>query len=190
MISYLSGRVMTITADTATVLVHDAIGYEVHLPAEDIAHLSTDTSVELHCYHHITDRAQALYGFVSQETKFIFTLLIAHVTGVGPKSALTIVSKIGLATLQAAITAGTTDALEQEGISKKISEKILVGLKGRVAAHEAALQLEPQKEAHSEVIEALVNLGYKKAEVTLALQRIDAAGKNTEEVIKEALRQL
>lgn len=189
MISYLKGTLIAKTADTATVLVNDAVGYDARMNSLEISGITLQTPIALHCYHHITDRSQELYGFLTQETKAIFVLLIENIAGIGPKSALKIISKIDSSALHQALADQNASALEALGIGRKTAEKIIAGLKGKIASDSARAR-EIVKPHLREVIDALAALGYSKNEAETALCQINAEGKTSEEIIKESLKRL
>lgn len=189
MISYLKGTLIAKTADTATVLVNDGVGYDVRMNPFEVSVLALLTPLALHCYHHITDRSQELYGFLTPETKTIFVLLIENIAGIGPKSALKIISKIDSSALHRALADQNASALEALGIGRKTAEKIIAGLKGKIS-FASALTREIVKPYLREVIDALSALGYSKNEAETALYEINAEGKTSEEIIKESLKRL
>lgn len=190
MISYLKGLLIGKTRDTATVLVNDAIGYDVRMNPLELALQVVQTPIALHCYHHITDRSQELYGFLTPEIKAIFTMLIENIAGIGPKSALKIIAKIDTAALHQALATGSADALEALGVGRKTAEKIIAGLKGKVAAPFNAAAAVKRFEPHGEVVDALVSLGYSKNEAEAALSQVNIEGKTSEKIIKETLKRL
>jgi len=191
MISYLKGILIAKTSDTGTVLINDAIGYDVRMNPVELSGLIMQTPLALHCYHHITDRSQELYGFLSPQTKEIFILLIENVAGIGPRSALKIIAKINSETLNKALATGNANALSEIGIGQKTAEKIIAGLKGKVntvASASDSVKIVPP--VMRETLDALVSLGYSKSESEHALQQIEAGTKKTEILIKEALHLL
>lgn len=187
MISYLKGLLIAKTADTTTVLVNDGVGYDVRMNPLEISGLITQTPIALHCYHHITDRSQELYGFLTPETKAIFVLLIENIAGIGPKSALKIIAKIDAQTLENAVLNKNASYLETLGIGRKTAEKIINGLSGKIALGSSPA-LHATSQRLTEAIDALLSLGYSKSEAEAALRTFDTSGKTIEEIIKDALR--
>lgn len=190
MISYLKGTVLARRPNGATILVNDTIGYDLALPHNDLARLNEGEACAIYCYHHITDRSQELFGFLRQEQKELFELLITHIGGIGPKSALKIIEKVDHHTIQKAIQQGDIGKLETAGIGQKTAEKIMLGLKGKLGGPNAPVSFTPVSPTHTEIIDALVGLGYKKQEIQEALARVEIKNKSTEQLIKETLRNL
>ncbi|MEK9165752.1 MAG: Holliday junction branch migration protein RuvA [Patescibacteria group bacterium] len=189
MISYLKGTILQIEADTLTVLAGN-IGYQIFMTAADLGKLKKNQQAELLCHHHITDRSQELYGFLNLDQKRLFKLLIDNVSGVGPKSALKILDKINFDDIKATLDQGSTDKLEARGLTRKLAEKIIVGLKGKIGNGKEPLNFQAASLQSQEALQALTNLGYKKFEAQAVLNQIDVSGKNTEEIIRAALRRL
>ncbi len=189
MITYLKGILIEKTANTGTVLVNDAVGYDVHMNPLELAALSANSPIALHCYHHITDRSQELYGFLTPEIKAIFTLLIENVSGIGPKSALRIVAKIDAGVLENAVLNKDQNALLTLGIGQKTADKIIAGLSGKILRFSGSSKIQ-RGSANNEASSALISLGYTKSEAEAALREINVNGKTTEEIIREMLKKL
>lgn len=109
-------------------------GYEVHMPATSAGRLPRPgATLKLHTLVIYREDAQTLYGFSSPEERDFFRLLIENVTGVGPKMALSIMSRLALPSLEAAIRAGDINALARcPGIGKKTAERLVVELRTKV----------------------------------------------------------
>ena len=106
MIVSLSGTLVSATPLHAIVET-GGIGYEVHIPVTTAEKLpAPGTQVKLHTHAVYRDDAQTLYGFATIADRDFFRLLIENVTGIGPKSALTIMSKLSLPLLEGAIRSG------------------------------------------------------------------------------------
>lgn len=190
MISYLKGNVIHRGKESATVLAHDSVGYEVWIPENDLKSLSVGKDIELFCYHHINDRTQELYGFRTRERRELFALLITHVNGVGPKSALKLLAKIESVSLERAVAQGNALILEQCGVGTKTAEKIISGLRGKLEKAGVSINPSADSSAYREAYDALLTLGYTKLEVQHSLSEIDVKEKSAENIIKEALRSL
>lgn len=186
MISYLKGIVLEKSAETATILINETMGYELFVPEDDLIALKEKQEVAFFCYHHKTERSEELYGFVARERKNLFKLLIENVTGVGPKSALKIVAKDDAARIRAAIAKGDHGLLAAIGIGRKTAEKIIAGLKGKIQAISDA-HLSTASTAANDALQALVSLGYTRTEAETALRKIEHQGKTTETILKESL---
>ncbi len=165
------------------------VGYKVfvkHATMEEILKLEKKP-VELWTYLAIKENSMDLYGFLHRETLEFFELLLT-VSGIGPKSAMTILNIAPVPTLRSAIASGdATHLTKTTGIGLKKAEKIILELKDKFDFAEGEL------EAHKEIsdsTEALMALGYSRREASEALKKVPASAGKTEEKIKEALRLL
>ena len=111
-------------------------GYEVHVPVTTAERLPPKGStVKLHTLVIYREDSQALYGFATPEDRDFFRLMIENVTGIGPKVALSIMSRLSLPLLQGAIRSGDIATLSKcPGIGKKTAERLVIELKSRVGA--------------------------------------------------------
>ena len=112
------------------------LGYEVHVPVTTAEKLPVPGKpVKLHTHVVYREDNQTLYGFHAEAERDFFRLMIEQVTGVGPKVALTILSKLSLPVLEGAIRAGDIATLAQcPGIGRKTAERLVVELKAKVGA--------------------------------------------------------
>jgi len=185
----------------AAVIEVNGLGYEVNIPVTTAERLpAPGAMVKLHTLVVYRENAQTLYGFARADERDFFRLLIEKVTGVGPKVALSILSRLSLPLLQGAIAAGDVATLAKcPGIGRKTAERLVVELKGQldpaggsvIAAGEAAgaagaAGADPQHDA----VKALVTLGYKPADADRVVRaaRLALGGSaTTEQLIKKAL---
>ena len=177
----------------------DGFGYEVNVPVTTSEKLPpAGTKVKLHTLVIYREDAQTLYGFASPEERDFFRLMIEQVTGVGPKMALSIMSRLSLPLLEGAIRTGDIATLAKcQGIGRKTAERLVVELKARVggtaaagAAGAAAAEGKPEPHSHRDAVSALVALGYKTADADQAVRRAAltlGTGATTEALIKKAL---
>ena len=193
----------TLTAATPlhAIIELNGLGYEVNIPVTTAEKLPpTGGSVKLHTHVVYREDAQTLYGFASPAERDFFRLMIEHVTGVGPKVALTIMSKLSLPLLESAIRLGDVGTLAKcPGIGKKTAERLIVELKAKVGGGGAMSPLtaggagSDSGEAgspHRDAVAALVALGYKSADADQAVRRAALAlggTASTEALIKKAL---
>jgi Holliday junction DNA helicase RuvA len=139
----------------------------------------------------VRENALDLFGFLSREECDFFELLIT-ISGIGPKSALGILSAAPLASLREAVVSGETAYLTKiGGIGKKVADKIVLELKGKVffGADEA---ISPNGLGRGDVdaLEALKSLGYTQKEARDALEGLDSSITDTGAKVKAALRVL
>jgi len=200
MITSIHGTLVA-TSPLLAVIETGGLGYDVHIPVTTAEKLpATGTQVKLHTLAVYREDAQTLYGFATVEERDFFRLLIDHVTGVGPKGALTIMSKLSLSLLENAIRAGDITTLANcSGIGKKTAERLVVELKSKLGAPAAgeSISLGSSSPAAAAVdskqhdaVMALMALGYKAADADQAVRRAALAlsGRvTTEALVKKAL---
>ncbi len=157
MIAQIRGEVIEIT-EKGLVLDTGPIGYMVYTPA---AYAIGDT-ITLHTELIIRDDAHELYGFATREERLLFATLIT-VSGVGPKTALQMLSMYPLPDLVRAIRDGDSKAVALvPGIGKKTAEKVIIDLKDKLAAFATA-----EQGVASDLVEALLSLGFKEYDIRL-----------------------
>ncbi|HRE08682.1 MAG TPA: Holliday junction branch migration protein RuvA [Opitutaceae bacterium] len=205
MITSIQGTLVSATPLSAVVELN-GLGYEVHIPVTTAERLpTTGNQVKLHTLVIYREDAHTLYGFATIEDRDFFRLLIENVTGVGPKMALSILSKLSLASLESAISTGDIALLAKcPGIGKKTAERLVVELRGKVGAKTGSVSsvgpgtdptggsIAGASGSHrtADAVKALVALGYRAADADEAVRRASLAlgGKaSTEELIKKAL---
>lgn len=138
--------------------------------------------VSLFTILHVRDDTLTLYGFPDLETRSAFEALTA-VNGVGPRGALNILSEMGPEMLAVAIESGDTNSFKGvHGVGQKTASRIVLELKGKLdISHSTSAT--PHRD--SELIEALISLGYTMVEVTDALSSVEF-GENMQ--LEERLR--
>jgi holliday junction DNA helicase RuvA len=194
MIGYLRGRLVWKQPPRLLMDVN-GVGYEVEAPISTFAALpALGESLELRTHLALRDDTQVLYGFATEEERWLFRSLI-KVTGVGAKLALTILSGATVRGFVAIIHQEDAGALSRlPGIGKKTAQRLIVEMRDRLGdASLAALTPDGKaplrgNAAESEAYEALLALGYKAQEAARMLERIDTAGLDSAEVVRRALR--
>lgn len=199
MITSIQGTLTSATPLHAIVELN-GFGYEINIPVTTAEKLpATGASVKLHTLVIYREDSQTLYGFAATEERDFFRLMIENVTGVGPKVALSIMSRLSLPLLENAIRVGDVATLAKcPGIGKKTAERLVVELKSKVSAtHSAALATGGETPGetlsggpHRDAVAALVALGYKAADADQAVRHaVLALGPKatTEALIKKAL---
>ena len=151
------------------------VGYEVQVPMGTFYNLpAVGERVSLLTHFIVREDAQLLYGFGSAAERAAFRELI-KVAGVGPRTALGILSGMGVADLAQAITLQEAGRLVKvPGIGKKTAERLLLELKGKLGAdmgaHSARAQVTSQ--AQADILQALLALGYNDKEAATALKAL------------------
>jgi Holliday junction DNA helicase RuvA len=173
------------------------LGYEVNIPVTTAEKLpAPGAHVKLHTVAIYREDSQALYGFATPAERDFFRLMIDHVSGVGPKVALSIMSRLSLPLLEGAIRAGDVATLAKcPGIGKKTAERLVIELKSKVGAvgidvapGTVATAAEPS--VHRDAVAALIALGFKPADADQAVRRAAmkvGANATTEQLVKGAL---
>ena len=200
MITFIQGVLVSATPLHAIIELND-VGYEVNIPLTSAEKLpAPGARVKLHTHVIYREDAQTLYGFATIEDRDFFRLMIDHVTGIGPKSALGIMSRLSVESLESAIRSGDIGLLAKcPGIGKKTAERLVVELKSKVqnsisgeknSTQSVAGQVSPPASAHRDAISALVALGYKAPDADAAIRQAAlaiGAGATTEVLIKKDL---
>jgi len=201
MITFLRGRLAASLPDRASIDV-GGVGYEVYLPLSTYDRLGeTGREVTLLTHFHVREQEQTLYGFATDEERDLFRLLINRVTGVGPKMGLAILSGMSVRDFKRHVVNGDTAALSKiSGVGKKTAERIILELKDKVGVAEAwkdnapgaPVVLTPLQAMASDVVLALINLGYKQIEAQKAVKKVLDEGVATEQsaVLRASLRLL
>ncbi|MES2216707.1 MAG: Holliday junction branch migration protein RuvA [Patescibacteria group bacterium] len=188
MIASINGRV-TELSDKYVVVDIGGLGYKVFVTADSLHSLKVGTEARMWTHLAVREDALDLYGFTTKKEKDFFSLLIT-VSGIGPKSALNILSLVSSDTLASAIRSGSTSHLVKvSGIGRKTAEKIVLDLKDKLGG----LQGEDMSEGMSsdaDAIEALKALGYEADDAREALKKIDKEISDTGKKVKAALKLL
>lgn len=182
MIGFLRGTILSVTT-RGIILDVAGVGYRVDLTSHDLSRAQRGSAAELHCYTHVREDVLQLFGFFDEQARDFFEVLIG-VSGVGPKTALQILSVGSPAQVRAAIEQADIDVLTSvSGIGKKLAQRIVLELRGKISD-----VLETVGDApHTQAVEALVSLGFKKDDAARALR--DTHG-TTEELVRFGLKKL
>jgi Holliday junction DNA helicase RuvA len=200
MIACLKGELFHKTPEKVVVMV-DGVGYELFLSAASLERLPPlGEEVFLHVYTHVREDTLRLFGFMDADEKEMFLLLIG-VSGVGPKLAMAILS--GISPNELARSIGVKDVTRLTGLSgvgKKTAARLCLDLKDKVgfmvAPDDGLPDFEPEGgvagSVESDVISALVNLGYPQTRAHNALHAVKRrlpAEKLVEMKVAELLRE-
>lgn len=177
------------------VLTAGGVGYEVALTEAHLFTIKMGETLTLPTYLKVSDSALDLYGFENHAARDFFVLLLS-VSGIGPKSALNILSLGSIESIQAAIARGDIAYLTAvQGMGKKTAERLVVELKSKIKkqetrANETGMADSPNSDVLGEVVEGLIAMGYSAAEARAAAQLLETTGKSTEMLLREALQKL
>jgi holliday junction DNA helicase RuvA len=199
MISFLDGELVEALPTQVVISVH-GVGYLVQIPLSSFDHLpAVGAHVKLLTHLVVREDAHLLFGFASNAERDLFRLLIQHVTGVGPKMALAVLSGMSVAQFKSAVVKSEVGVLARiSGIGKKTAERIILELKDKVgvtAAWElAASGRSDQQTKMTDAVLALLSLGFKQVEAQKAvreiLSEVKAEDINMEELVRRALKLL
>lgn len=194
MIAFLRGTVAE-AMPQCLVLDVNGVGYEVQVPLSTFDRINPIEGqvVTLKTHLHIRENAQVLYGFATDAERDIFRLLIERVSGIGPATAISILSGLNVSSFKAAVAAGDVQAIARaKGVGKKTAERIVLELKDKVglAATWEAQQQGTTSPSAADAELALVALGFKQVEARKALKTLlkDNPQADTDELIRGALR--
>jgi len=186
LIGSLSGRLLA--KQPPQVLLEVAgVGYEIDVPMSTFYNLpATGEAVTLHTHLVVREDAHVLYGFATLEERAAFRKLI-RISGVGARTALSVLSGLSVADLAQAVTLQDTARLTKvPGIGKKTAERLLLELKGKLAD---TLPAGARSEGGSDILNALLGLGYSEKEALVAVKNL-APGLAVTEGIRAALKAL
>lgn len=199
MIASLTGR-LAFKAPTHLTLDVQGVGYDVLIPLSTYYGLpDLNASLSLNIHTHVREDAIQLFGFSSRQEKEAF-LLVTTVSGIGPKTALGILSALPVADLVSAIHAGDVEKLETvPGIGKKSAGRLVLELKDKLDKLHPGLAPsghgpgEAQESVLEDALSALTNLGYRLQDAKEALKRVRQdrpAMLSLQELIRHSLKEL
>ncbi len=189
MIGRLAGQLLAKTPPQVVLDVH-GVGYEVDVPMSTFYDLPpTGQPVVLLTHMVVREDAHLLYGFLTDSEREAFRLLI-RISGVGPRTALSVLSGLSVADLANAVAMQETGRLTKvPGIGKKTAERLLLELKGKLAPAIAAAGQELPTEDNADILRALLALGYNEREAGAVTRKLPP-GLSVSEGIKQSLKLL
>lgn len=195
MIGYLKGEIAH--ADPTFFIIDvNGIGYEVKISLNTFAKLKDQKQCKIYTYLHIKEDAHVLFGFYDTNEKWLFTQLIT-VSGVGPGTALMMLSSMNVSEIQEAIAMADVNLIKSvKGIGSKTAERVILELKDKIRKGHPGEKIPDIPANHMNVLKdealtALVTLGFQKSMAEKSIQNIlKKANKDItlEEVIKLALK--
>lgn len=198
MITFLHGKVVEALPTQVTVDVN-GVGYEALIPLSSFDKLpQPGQPVRLLTQLVVREDAHTLYGFMTPEERDLFRLLVHTVSGIGPKTALNVLSGISVTAFRGAVANGDLKALSRiSGVGKKTAERIVVELKDKIGiagAWEAASAkhgLSADEQRINDAVLALVALGFKQIEAhdsVRAAQAVLGTQATVEELVRTCLK--
>ncbi len=200
MIVSLEGVLVECAPLRAVVEAH-GVGYEVSIPLTAAEQLpAVGQRVKLHTLAVYREDSQQLFGFATREDRDFFQLLVEKVSGIGPKTALNLLSRLSADTLKSAIAQANVELLSKcPGIGKKTAERLVIELRdkifsGGIESVPAVVSAkgEVPTSAFADAVGALIALGYKAPDADKAARRAQSilgAKATSEALVKKALAQ-
>lgn len=202
MISYIRGTLAEKNEDSAVVEAH-GVGYQIFVPVPVLSELPPlGESVKIYTYFSVREDGMSLFGFLSRQDLAMFKQLIG-VNGIGPKSALGILSALRPDVLRMAVASGDAKTISRApGVGPKTAQRIILDLKDMIRPEDVLAggleeslavpeEISGVGQAGKEAVEALTALGYSAAEAAGAVKKVKITEEMTaEDVLKGALRHL
>ena len=187
MIAKLEGLLDSVE-DGFIILMAGGVGYKVSVSSFVLGKLAGQERAVLYTHTYVREDALALYGFLSMDELRMFELLIS-VSGVGPKAALSILSLADPVAIKTAILNHDASILTKvSGVGKKTAERVILDLENKVGKIAEGVRTEAM--ADSEVLDALLALGYGAGEAREALQAVPNDLKDTSAKVRWVLQHL
>lgn len=198
MITFLEGKLEE-ALPTQIIVNVGGVGYQVLIPLSSYDRLPVP-GAQVHIFTQLVIREDEhlLIGFCSRSERDLYRLLVHHVTGIGPKLALAILSGMSVDHFKAAVVAADTAAISKiSGVGKKTAERVVLELKDKLGV---AAEWEAASAAHAptpadivmhDAVLALITLGYKQVEAHKAVKRIleiEGAATESEVLVRQALK--
>ena len=198
MITFLHGKLVEALPTQAVVDVQ-GVGYEVLIPLSSFDKLpQPGHEVKLLTQLVVREDAHILYGFASPAERDLFRMLISNVSGIGPKTALNILSGMNAVTFRGAVANGDVKSLSQiSGVGKKTAERIVVELRDKIGAagaweaSSAARSLSATDQKLNDAVLALMALGFKQVEAhdtVRSAQAVLGPQATVEELVRASLK--
>ncbi len=188
MIAQLTGNIV-FTGNRYVVLEVGGVGYKVYMPLDTLRLVGKKKNdVKLWTHLAVREDAMDLYGFIEKTELEFFELLIG-ISGIGPRSALGIMSIAPVENIKKAVSSGDSSYLTKvSGIGRKTAEKIILELRDKLGAWTDAGS--PELKEESDAVEALQSLGYSQGEARDALKKVPHDISGTGKRVREALKLL
>jgi Holliday junction DNA helicase RuvA len=205
MIAHLSGTLLSKQA-TSVILDVSGVGYEITIPVSTFYELEdAGAPVQLRIYTHVREDALQLYGFKTSRERELFMRLIS-VSGIGPKLGITLLSGMSADEMIASIRTNNIARLTLiPGVGRKTAERLVMELRDKVAALSSpeleeglgakaaeGAALPTEDSMRSDVLSALLNLGYQRSSAEKAvIAALDEGGDvSVESILRRSLRKL
>ncbi len=194
MFSYIKGK-LVVKSINYVVLDVGGVGFKIFMSGPSISKLNDNEEVKIYTHMQVKEDDISLYGFISNEELRMFELLIS-VSGVGAKSAITMLSNITPSSFALAIISNDIKSLTKiPGIGSKTAQRIVLELKDKLkteesiapSSNEQIIEVIMEDDKGSEAVQALKVLGYTNSEIEKVLEKIDTSTMSVEDIIRTAL---
>lgn len=204
MLGFIHGKVIARNIESLQcVVLCSGVGYEVLIPRRSLEKFSLSNEVSLWLHTHVREDVLALYGFESENEKYFFRLLLS-VSGLGPKTALSLLSEFGSDTLVELILGKRIGEISKApGVGKKTAERLVMELTGKIEKLSWSRETvsvsssSDQKttsglmQTREDLFSALTHLGYQPHLIKTALEKVmSSEDKAFENLLKLALKEL
>ena len=187
MIASISGTILA-KGDRFLVIETGGLGYRVFATTAMLDSAQDDGNIKLFTYHHVSETASDLFGFPTLTEVEFFEMLLS-VSGIGPRTALSVMNVARLPDLKTAILKNDASLLTAvSGIGKKTAERIVLELRGKIEAGSSVDAAGTEEDAT--VIDALVALGYSRAHARDAMQKLPPEVHGVSDRVREALKHM
>ena len=194
MISYIKGNLESKNIDSVVIDV-GGIGYKIYMSANSINKIGEiGNVVKIHTYMRVREDDISLYGFCTNEELKMFEQLLG-VSGVGAKSALSILANISPSSFALAIISEDVNSLKSlPGIGAKSAQRMILELKDKLKSQDAIetefvpIKCAVKSDKAKDAIEALQVLGYARKDIEQVISKIDINELTVEEIIKQGLK--
>ena len=193
MLEYIKGKVSELTP-TYLIVENNGIGYFIKISLNYYSIIEENKEVKVFIHEVIREDTRDLYGFAKKEEREIYRKLIS-VSGVGPNTALVMISSLSTSEIITAISSGDVNTIKSvKGIGLKTAQRVIVDLKDKIGNMSENIELFDNKgnTIKDESLSALIMLGFNKKQAEKTIDNIVKNGKETdvEGVIKAALKLL
>ena len=186
MIGKLKGKLVEVDKNVGLIETSGGVFYQAFLPFSLLSRIQHLSSIEIYTYLKVRDDALVLFGFETKQQHDFFLLLLT-VSGVGPKTAFTVISALKTEEIVRAVTSNEVDALTKvPGLGRKTAMKIILELSSKFKS-EFDMKNMVLSDDDQTAVSALVSLGYKSYDAKKIISKFPK-NLTVEEKIKEALK--
>ncbi|MBD3279707.1 MAG: Holliday junction branch migration protein RuvA [Candidatus Pacebacteria bacterium] len=186
MISYLKGK--PLVQKDQLIILTGGVGYGVQVNEQLLTQAQDQDSLELYIYTHVKEDQLSLYGFAHVQELQLFKLLIG-VSGIGPKTALSLVEAGSKQLIQAVQQAKVSFFTPIPRVGKKLAQKIIIELKPKLGSLKE-LNLKPLTAKEQDLIDALEGLGFAPEQTQAMIEELDLTELELPQAIKKLLKKL